>query len=184
MVDQYYALREFALLREKSESLSLYALVDGIQFDRFFNESLKEDKGIRSLFCLPEDKILAFAGPWLLNVSKLSGDHLVKISQLEEKYPAVSWIISEQPFVTLARHLELSLMVSLPTKEKGLFRFYDCRVLKRLPELLSSGQVAELMKYSQRWFFLSEGEINCYQYDAGMLGCCIIRNNELSRDVL
>ena len=44
MVDQYYALREFALLREKSESLSLYALVDGIQFDRFFNESLKEIK--------------------------------------------------------------------------------------------------------------------------------------------
>lgn len=156
----------------------------GMLTDRFFDEPLKEDKGIRSLFCLPEDKILAFAGPWLLDVSKLSGDRLVKISQLEEKYPAVSWIISEQPFVTLARHLELNLMVSLPTKEKGLFRFYDCRVLKRLPELLSLGQVAELMKYSQRWLFLSEGEINCYQCDAGVLEHCIIGNNELSREVL
>lgn len=156
----------------------------GMLTDRFFDEPLKEDKGIRSLFCLPEDKILAFAGPWLLDVSKLSGDRLVKISQLEEKYPAVSWIISEQPFVTLARHLELNLMVSLPTKEKGLFRFYDCRVLKRLPELLSLGQVAELMKYSQRWLFLSEGEINYYQCDAGVLEHCIIGNNELSREVL
>lgn len=40
--------------------------MDGIQYDRFFDESLKEDKGVRSLFSLPEDKILAIAGPWLL----------------------------------------------------------------------------------------------------------------------
>ena len=101
MTEQHYALREFALLREKSEFLNLYTLVDGIQFDRFFEESLKEDKGIRSLFSLPEDRILDFAGPWLLDVSKLPREYLVKISLLEEKYPAVSWIISEQPFATL-----------------------------------------------------------------------------------
>ncbi|MGK8190616.1 DUF4123 domain-containing protein [Enterobacter ludwigii] len=184
MTEQHYALREFALLREKSEFLNLYTLVDGIQFDRFFEESLKEDKGIRSLFSLPEDRILAFAGPWLLDVSKLPREYLVKISLLEEKYPAVSWIISEQPFATLARHLESVLMISLPSQEKGLFRYYDCRVLKRLPELLSSEQVAQLMKYSQRWFFLSEGEINCYECDAGMLGHFIIGDNELSREVL
>lgn len=184
MSEQHYALREFVQLEEKSETLSLYILVDGIQFDRFFDEPLKEDKGIRSLFSLPEDRILAFAGPWLLDVSKLPREYLVKISLLEEKYPAVSWIISEQPFATLARHLESGLMVSLPSKEKGLFRFYDCRVLKRLPELLSSEQVAELMKYSQRWFFLSDGEINCYECDAGVLGHCIIGNHELNREVL
>lgn len=183
MTEQYYALREFALLSEKSGSLKLYVLVDGIQFDRFFNEPLKEDKGIRSLFCLPEDKILAFAGPWLLDVSKLSRDHLVKIIQLEEKYPAVSWIISEQPFVTLARHLELSLMVSLPTKKKGLFRFYDCRVLKILPELLSSEQFAQLMKYSLRWFFLNDGQIICYQRNTGRISIKLLGYHTESKEV-
>ncbi|ENZ8354245.1 DUF4123 domain-containing protein [Klebsiella pneumoniae] len=158
--------------------------MDGIQFDRFFDEPLKEGKDIRSLFILPEDRILAFAGPWLLDVSKLSREYLVKISQLEEKYPAVSWIISEQPFVKLARHLESGLMVSLPSKDKGLFRFYDSRVLKILPELLSPEQFARLMKYSLRWFFLSEGEINCYQCGAGVLEHRIIGNNELGREVL
>lgn len=184
MTEQHYALREFALLREKYEILNLYALVDGIQFDRFFDEPLKEDKGIRSLFSLPEDRILAFAGPWLLDVSEPSREYLVKISQLEKKYPAVSWIISKQPFITLARHLESGLMVSLPSKDKGLFRFYDPRVLGRLPDILSSEQISEFMKYTLQWFFLSEGEINCYQCDAGVLGHCIIGNNELSRKVL
>ncbi|EIV5304338.1 TPA: DUF4123 domain-containing protein [Klebsiella pneumoniae] len=184
MTEPHYALREFALLREEYETLNLYALVDGIQFDRFFDEPLKEGKDIRSLFILPEDRILAFAGPWLLDVSKLSREYLVKISQLEEKYPAVSWIISEQPFVKLARHLESGLMVSLPSKDKGLFRFYDSRVLKILPELLSPEQFARLMKYSLRWFFLSEGEINCYQCGAGVLEHRIIGNNELGREVL
>ena len=184
MTEQHYALREFALLREKYEILNLYILVDGIQFDRLFDEPLKQDKGIRSLFSLPEDRILAFAGPWLLDVSKLSREYLAKICLLEEKYPAVSWIISEQPCAALAGRLESGLMVSLPSKEKGLFRFYDCRVLKRLPELLSSEQVAELMKYSQRWFFLGKGEINCYQWDAGVLGHRIIGNNEPSREGL
>lgn len=184
MSEQHYALREFVQLKEKSEMLSLYILVDGIQFDRFFDEPLKEDKGIRSLFSLPEDRILAFAGPWLLDVSKLSREYLVKISRLEEKYPAVSWIISEQPLATLAQHLESGLMVSLPSKEIGLFRFYDCRVLKKLPELLSSEQVAELMKYSRRWFFRSKSEINCYLCNAGVLEHCIIDNNELNRDEL
>ena len=166
MTEPHYALREFALLREEYETLNLYALVDGIQFDRFFDEPLKEGKDIRSLFILPEDRILAFAGPWLLDVSK------------------VSWIISEQPFVKLARHLESGLMVSLPSKDKGLFRFYDSRVLKILPELLSPEQFARLMKYSLRWFFLSEGEINCYQCGAGVLEHRIIGNNELGREVL
>lgn len=79
MTEQHYALREFALLREKYELLNLFSLVDGIQFDRFFDEPLKEDKGIRSLFSLPEDKALAFAGPWLLDVSKLSREYLGKV---------------------------------------------------------------------------------------------------------
>lgn len=57
-------------------------------------------------------------------------------------------------------------------------------VLKILHELLSPEQFAWLMKYSLRWFFLSEGEINCYQCSAGVLEHCIIGNNELGREVL
>ena len=160
---KHYAFREFERLIEKNNSLNLYVLVDGIQFDRFCDVSLKENKGIRSLFSLPEDRILDFAGPWLLDSSTLSREYLLTISQLEEKYPAVSWIISEYAFTTLARHLEASLMVSLPTKQKGLFRFYDCRVLKILPELLSPEQFSHLMKYSLQWLFISDNQAISYQ---------------------
>jgi len=182
MTEQHYALREYALLREKCESLNLYALVDGIQYDRFFEEPLKEHEGICSLFSLPEDKVLAYAGPWLLDMSKLSRDHLVKIIQLEEKYPAVSWIISEQPFMTLARHLESGLMVSLPSKEKGLFRFYDPRVLKTLPEILSPEQFMQLMKYFLRWLFLDGGQIIRYQKDTEIINMNILGSHIQSKE--
>lgn len=176
MPEQHYAHRERVQLIEKSEILKLYALVDGIQYDRFFDEPLEEAAGVRSLFSLPEDKVLACAGPWLLDESDLSQEHLTKIRQLERNYPAVSWLISEQPFFTLARHFESSLRVSLPSKETGLFRFYDCRVLKMLPELLSSQQMTHLMKYAVRWIFLYEGKVSGYQIDRESLSVSMLRS--------
>lgn len=174
MTGQHYARRELARLEEKAERLTLYALVDGIQFERCFDKSLLEGHGAHPLFSAPEDQGLAFAGPWLLDMSQQSPAHADDILRLEKKYPAVSWIISGQPLVTLARHLERGLMVTLPSKEQGVFRFYDCRVLKRLPDLLSPAQFAQLMKYSQCWFFLSDGQIIRYQKGrAGIQIACL-----------
>lgn len=184
MPEQHYALQELEQLRGGAEMLKLYALVDGIQYDRFFDEPLKEGKGVRSLFSLPEDKVLAFAGPWLLDESELSQEHLIKIRQLEKRYPAVSWLISEQPFLTLVEHLESSLMVSFPSKETGLFRFYDCRVLKILPELLSLEQIAQLMKYTMRWIFFDDGKITGYQRDTESLSVSILGRHAENKEEL
>lgn len=165
MSEQHFVLRDLLEIKETTSNMKLYALVDGIQYDREFEEELKEEKGIRSLFNLPEDKKIAFAGPWLLDIENLPNTWFSKLFQLERKYPAVSWIISDSHFVSIAHHLGSSMMITLPDKQEGIFRFYDCRVLKKLPELLSHDQIARLMTPTQKWSFLYEDTWNSYQYD-------------------
>ncbi|ELY4778120.1 DUF4123 domain-containing protein [Cronobacter turicensis] len=184
MTDQHYAFRELLKIRESSELARLYALVDGIQYERATCAELHEEGGVCSLFSLPEDKVLAFAGPWLMDMSALTEDVFVKICQLEKEYPAVSWIISDQPLLSLSQHLQSCLMISFPSKQTGIFRFYDCRVLKALPELLSQEQSTHLMKYTMRWLFLSDNKINIYQSDKDALNVSISANNIGSKEVL
>ncbi|PEN20248.1 DUF4123 domain-containing protein [Klebsiella grimontii] len=83
----------FTLQREDN-SRKLYALVDGAQYERFYSDELYESETIKSLFEHSEDKKIAFAGPWLLNISILGEDWLRKINILELKYPSVSWLLS------------------------------------------------------------------------------------------
>ncbi|MDA5533831.1 DUF4123 domain-containing protein [Yersinia mollaretii] len=165
MQEQHHVFRELLKMKEMISNLRLYALVDGIQYDREFEEELKDEKGIRSLFNLPEDKKIAFAGPWLLDMEDLPNTWFLKLSKLERKSPAVSWIISDSHFLSIAHHLGSSMMITLPDKQEGIFRFYDCRVLKELPELLSHDQITKLMAFTRRWSFLYDGSWNSYQYD-------------------
>ncbi|EEE2004608.1 DUF4123 domain-containing protein [Salmonella enterica subsp. enterica serovar Kotte] len=183
MVEQHYAFRVLMRLEKRSTMLRLYALIDGIQYDRAINEELNEGCGGYSLFSLPEDKHLAFAGPWLFDVSKLSINHLARILEMERKYPAVSWIISEHPALLLVQHLQSCLLVSFPSEQKGILRFYDCRVLKFLPELLSQKQIGHLMTYSQQWLFYYNGEINCYKCDTGVLNVDVLDGDIYSSEV-
>nr|WP_240703865.1 DUF4123 domain-containing protein [Citrobacter tructae] len=159
-----------------SELLKLYVLVDGIQYERAYGEPIEESKAIRSLLCLPEDKLIAFAGPWLMEVDKISSDKLLNIFMLEKKYPAVSWIISEQEFLQLTNHLISCLVVTFPSKETGLFRFYDCRVLKMLSKILLPLQIENLMRFTHRWLFLSETNISYYQYNDAKLSQIVLKN--------
>lgn len=85
MSGQHYAFQELFKLKTSSDSLKLYILVDGIQYERFFGEELKEGEGIHSLFYFPEDKIFDFAGPWLLDSSNLLDEDLARIILLEKK---------------------------------------------------------------------------------------------------
>jgi hypothetical protein len=169
MEEQHFALRELIKLSTESKGAKLYALVDGIQYDRKNDEELNEETGICSLFSLPEDKKLAFAGPWLLDMAELPETWFLRLGELEKKLPAVSWIISEHPFLSLARHLGTCMMVTLPGKQAGIFRFYDCRVLKQIPVLLSPDQMMMLMKYTREWMFLHDGKVESYQHDSKTL---------------
>lgn len=183
MTDIHYAYKQVEELRRASDILKLFVLVDGVQYDRAFDEPLKENQSVRSLLRFPEDRSIAFAGPWLLDVGEISQDHCHKLFQLERKYPAVSWIISDQAFLTLAKHLESCLLVSFPSKQTGLFRFYDCRVLKRLPDILSTEQIANLMKYTLSWIFRYEDNFNNYQFSMGVLHAEIINERAGNKEV-
>jgi hypothetical protein len=43
----------------------LYALVDGLQYERLFKREITEENGILPLFIQPNNQDIAFYGPWL-----------------------------------------------------------------------------------------------------------------------
>ena len=182
MEEQHYALQELVKLREESKNLRLYVLVDGIQYERATGEEFKADRGVHSLLSQPEDKAIQFAGPWLLEAEALPEEMLLKLRTLEKEAPAVSWIISECGFLPLARHLEHCMMVTLPLKQAGLLRFYDCRVLQKVTELLPQEQFALLIQDITRWIFYLEGRIHCYQYDDDYFSIKILENNSVEKE--
>ena len=184
MEEQHYAFQEWVKLRKASKNLRLYALVDGIQYDRAIGEELKREKGVYPLLSQPEDKAILFAGPWLLDINILPEDYLLKLRKLETESPAVSWIISEYDVLPLAHHLENGMIVTLPSKQAGLFRFYDCRVLQKITALLSQEQLALLIQEMTRWIFYHEGKTHCYQYDDGYFSIKVLENNSADKETL
>ena len=181
MITQHYISQ---ILHNDNEMVKLYALVDGIQYERLFDEPLKNSQGICSLFTIPEDKNLDFAGPWLIDISTLTPEVFQKINMLENKYPAVSWIIAKQTFGTLVHHLGQCLTVSFPTKQTGLLRFYDCRVLNILPDLLSPMQIHILMNNIYKWIFLYQEGIKIYSYNNYSLVIKTIANSFNAKEIL
>ncbi|CAI1010366.1 Uncharacterised protein [Serratia rubidaea] len=185
MRDQHYAFQALTESRKKSDVVKIYALVDGIQYERAFGGPIEENKIVRPLLTLPEDRSIAFAGPWLMDAEQLSMNELSNIFVLEKKHPAVSWIVSEKELYPLAAHLTSCLMISFPSKETGLFRFYDCRVLLLLPQILLPFQIENLMKLTRQWLFLSKGAINSFHYHDAVLKITTQENKQNeNRDIL
>ncbi|BCT19964.1 TPA: DUF4123 domain-containing protein [Enterobacter asburiae] len=146
------------LLQRAEKSRRLYALVDGAQYERFYSDELYESKSIKSLFEHSEDRKIAFAGPWLLDISTLGSDWLKKINALELKYPSVSWLLSSLAINDLALHLNGNLKIVLPNNEIGMLRYYDPRVLIYLPDVLTKEQLQSFTTGIVAWGFLYEDE--------------------------
>lgn len=137
--------------RETYPEMKLYALVDGLQYERHFDKELTYLGDINNpLFRQFPDAEIAFAGPWLFDMSRAS-EWEEKFLRLESAAPAVSWLYSTLSLDKLTRHLESYLNVRLKTGETALLRFYDPRVLHQIPTIFTPEQLTEFTKNIEEW---------------------------------
>jgi|AGFS01.1.fsa_nt_gi hypothetical protein len=138
---------------------SLFALVDGLQYERHFGDEIQHEQGVAEPFFNSwPDSRLAFAGPWLFRLNNSVG-HRDKLKQLAETLPSVSWIISSESFENLIIHFNSFLNLQLPDSRCALFRFYDPRILAEIEFLLGENYYVQLINPTREWFFQVGGEM-------------------------
>lgn len=138
---------------------SLYALVDGLQYERHFGYEITAEKGISyPLFDMYPDSKIAFAGPWLLrlNTSVFYRDAL---NELDVEYPAVSWLLSPLPPISLIHRFKEFLYLELPNGKCALFRFYDPRVMERLHFWLEDSDCIKLVEDVTKWVLTTHDKV-------------------------
>ncbi|MEX5385345.1 DUF4123 domain-containing protein [Cronobacter muytjensii] len=138
---------------------SLFALVDGLQYERHFGDEIQHEKGVAEPFLNSwPDARLAFAGPWLFRLNN-AVSHRDKLKQLAEAVPSVSWIISSESLESLIDHLRSFLNLQLPDGRCALFRFYDPRILAEIEFLLEETYYMQLINRTKEWVFQVDGEM-------------------------
>lgn len=143
---------------------SLFALVDGLQYERYFGEEIQNEKDVVVPFLNTwPDSQIAFAGPWLyrLNGSKR---HREKLKKLAEVLPAVSWIISSISLRSLVTHFKPFMNLQLPDGRCAFFRFYDPRILAEIELLLNDIDYSQFISGVEEWVFSAEdgvGNVKC-----------------------
>lgn len=144
-------------LRQRQPHLRLFALVDGLGYQRLAGEPIEAGPGRFALFEGTPDAPLAAAGPWLVDIEQddVIRDHLLA-TQADEPY--VSWLLAELPPRGLAQLLQLKLDARLPDSTVALLRFYDPRVLKSLAVTLTPAQREDFFGHIQEWHFMCDGQ--------------------------
>lgn len=154
--------KAFSLAASKllgSTNVSLFALVDGLQYERYFGEGLEpKNDAVVPLFDKYPDSRVAFAGPWLICLNR---DMALRESLmlLEKQLPSVSWLVSSLPLSDLVMHLQQYMNAELPDGRVALLRLQDPRVQLRLGEQLEEYQHAEITKNIAEWFSSVEGKV-------------------------
>lgn len=141
-----------------STEVTLFALVDGLQYERFSGDELAFQQNIAMpLFDNYPDSRIAFAGPWMLRMAgaMASREHL---STLESALPSVSWIVSPSTLAELVAHFQQQMNTVLPDGRVALLRFQDPRVQVRLGTLLDDYQHRELTCLTREWVTAVEGK--------------------------
>ncbi len=109
-----------------STKMTLFALVDGMQYERYFGEELSAQRYVSlPLFDTPDSRI-AFAGPWIIQLSRVM-DFRDKLCELEATLPSVSWIVSSSTLAELAAHFRKNMNIGLPDGRAALLRFGPAR---------------------------------------------------------
>ena len=151
-------LERFQNLQQQEATLSLYALVDGFQYEKHTGQRIQHIPGInRPLMHGTEDQPLAHAGPWLFNIID-SAEQFHALQELEQALPSVSWLITSVDLEGLSQLLQLKLEAELPDGRKALLRFYDPRVLGNLYHTLDAGQRAQFFDLIDEWHFIYNGQ--------------------------
>lgn len=145
-------------LQAQNEYIKCYALIDGLQYERYFGDGIEKDYHTSPLFHRPGDTKIAFAGPWLKEITESNQDGFNTLIELEKDSPAVSWLFSERGFFELFHHLDSYLDIKLPDNEVALFRYYDPRVLIKLPEILPDRYWFPLIAPLHEWIVFFDGK--------------------------
>lgn len=138
-------------LQAQNEFIKCYALIDGLQYERYFGDEIEKDYHTSPLFHRPGDAKIAFAGPWLKEITESNQDSFNTLTELEKDNPAVSWLFSEWHFNNLFFHLGSYLDIKLSDNEVALFRYYDPRILMQLPEVLLDRHWLPLIAPLHEW---------------------------------
>ncbi|PBI78117.1 hypothetical protein A9993_25135 [Rahnella victoriana] len=143
---------------------SAYALVDGLQFERYYGtELVPQSEIVIPLFSKWPDSRIAFAGPWLIQLNGAMQYHK-KLQQLENALPAVSWIASSLTPEDLSEHLKRFMNVFIPDGKTALLRFWDPRVAERLAMMLDELQHEDLLNNIEEWLYTAGGTINSLRW--------------------
>ena len=135
-----------------STKVSLFALVDGLQFERFSGRELETRRNsVLPLFDKYPDSRIAFAGPWLIDMHKAMAFR-AELMDLEQQLPAVSWILSALPLSELLTHLQQCMNAEMPDGRIALLRLQDPRVQIRLGEQLDEEQHWEITRGIAEWY--------------------------------
>ena len=142
-----------------STKVTLYALVDGLQYERYFGEGLSAPQpAAMPLFDTWPDSRIAFAGPWIIQMS-CAMDISEKLCHLETALPSVSWILSSSALTEQVVHLKNNMDVGLPDGRSALLRFQDPRVQVRLATMLNDLQHQKLTGLMQEWLTRVDGKV-------------------------
>jgi hypothetical protein len=141
-----------------STEVTLFALVDGLQYERFSGDELVFQQNITMpLFEGYLDSRIAFAGPWII---RMDGKMAIRESlfALEAALPSVSWIVSTSTLPELVAHFQKNMNIVLPNGRVALLRFQDPRVQFRLGAMLDEQQHRELTYLTKEWITTAEGK--------------------------
>jgi len=157
MLYQHVAYQTFLELQQQSTSfkskLKLYVLVDGLEYERLFQNEIIKNEITLPLFIRNSNKDVSFAGPWLIDIMKADKEIHSTLLQLEQVYPSIIWLISMQSLTSLFNQLESQLYLRLPDKRNALLRFYDPRVLHKLSDVFTPEQFKLLTLNINDWIY-------------------------------
>ncbi|CZY64987.1 MULTISPECIES: DUF4123 domain-containing protein [Enterobacter] len=142
-----------------STKVTLLALVDGLQYERYFGEELSvQQPAAIPLFDTCPDSRIAFAGPWIIEMNSVM-DFREKLCGLEAALPSVSWMVSSSTLTELVAHFRKYMNVELPDGRAALLRFQDPRVQVRLGATLDDLQHRDLTGLLQEWLTTVDGKV-------------------------
>ncbi|BET43165.1 DUF4123 domain-containing protein [Atlantibacter hermannii] len=142
-----------------SSDVSVFALVDGLQYERFTGDELQIIPDVAfPLFNIWPDSRIAFAGPWLIRMNAAM-EMREQLEALEAALPGVSWIVSGSTTEEQVAHLRRYMNVGLPDGQAALLRFQDPRVQVRLGATLNSQQHREMTDLMREWLTVVDGKV-------------------------
>lgn len=146
-----------AQLSRQYPGLGVFALVDGLQYERVLGEPFDAARDSWALFEGTSEALLAHAGPHLVDVERSHAGLIGTLVELECRAPSVNWLLTSQAGPQLADHLRRQLNAELPEGGTALLRFWDPRVMVGLFNIMEPEQRRRMFEGIEEWHLLDGG---------------------------